>query len=337
MKYYLCLVGNFDGADRILAHCLNNDVYQYHEDTRQKGAGGNIVAGDTIILGNKNKNQILAYGIALGSMGEAVGYENGWVAVKVQQWIKTDETQCFALPYGVFWHTLVGNKQSVVKEIDSLWANELILQITLRNKKQKKPSEPAFYMHLGTIATFFQKGFITMPAVQRGKVWNAVRVEVLWDSILRGISIGSMCARPTEGEQCKWDLLDGQQRVNAINLGYEEFPTEKSGGKENTSILWLDLAMKSDITEHNDGKVKASERKFFFRVTTPGHPWGYNLSDNETRNSLLSTDEKRAALQAIDKKWSFSNSHSKKPQTRDLWPIKAKFPVPFFAIRGYFE
>lgn len=31
---------------------------------------------------------------------------------------------------------------------------------------------------------------IVLPQVQRGKVWNAVRVEILWDSILRGLPRG---------------------------------------------------------------------------------------------------------------------------------------------------
>ena len=332
MQYYLCYVGFFDGADEVLADCLEKRIYQYHEDTLQTGAGNAIKKGDMLILVYQKK--VVAYGIAEGPISSAKGYSECWKATSVDNWVRTDQKDGFPLPYGVFSHTLVGNKQSVVKEIDSLWANELVLQITLRNEMLKNPSEPALYMHLSTIATFFQKGFISMPAVQRGKVWNAVRVEVLWDSILRGISIGSMCARPIEGEQCKWELLDGQQRVNAINLGYEDFPTEKSG--ENTSILWLDIAMNPDSTEHNDGKI-TSDRKFFFRVTTPGHPWGYNLSDNETRNSLLSTDEKRTALQAIKENWDFSSNPSKKPKTRDLWPIKAKFPVPFFAIREFFE
>lgn len=333
MQYYLCYVGFFDGADKVLSDCLEKRIYQYHEDTLQTGAGNSIKKGDMLILVYQKK--VIAYGIAEGPISSAKGYSECWKATSVDNWVRTDQKDGFPLPYGVFWHTLVGNKQSVVKEIDSLWANELVLQITLRNEKLKKPSEPALYMHLSTIATFFQKGFISMPAVQRGKVWNAVRVEVLWDSILRGISIGSMCARPTEGEQCKWELLDGQQRVNAINLGYEDFPTEKSGG--NSSILWLDIAMNSDVTEQNDEKIKTRDRKFFFRVTTPGHPWGYNLSDNETRNSLLSTDEKRAALQAIKEEWEISSNPSRKPQTRELWPINARFPVPFFAIREFFE
>lgn len=330
MQYFLCYVGCFDGADKVLFDCLEKKIYQYHEDTLQTGAGNSIKEGATLIL--VYQKRVIAYGIAEGPMSSAKGLSECWKATSVDNWVRTDQEDGFPLPYGVFWHTLVGNKQSVVKEIDSLWANELIYQITLRNEKLKKPSEPALYMHLSTIATFFQKGFISMPAVQRGKVWNAVRVEVLWDSILRGISIGSMCARPTGSEKCQWELLDGQQRVNAINLGFEDFPTEN-----NTSILWLDLAMESENTEHNDGKVKASDRKFFFRVTTPGHPWGYNLSDNETRNSLLSTEDKRTALLRIKDRWNIQNNPNSKPKTRDLWPFKALFPVPFFDLRIFFE
>ena len=54
---------------------------------------------------------------------------------------------------------------------------------------------------------------LVLPPVQRGLVWNAVRVEVLWDSILRGLPIGTFSVKAGDGS---WDLMDGQQRSNAI-------------------------------------------------------------------------------------------------------------------------
>ena len=325
MKYYLCLVGNFEGSNIILEHCLEKNVYQYHEDTRQKGAGVHIVAGDIIILGYKSNNQILAYGIALGSIGETVGYEDGWMAVKVQQWIRIDEKQSLTLPYGVFWHTLIGNKQSVVKQIDELWANVLITQIIWRKQDIREPVSPAINLHLGTIVALLNQGLLSIPAVQRGKVWNATRVEVLWDSLLRGIPIGSLVIKPNKKE---WELLDGQQRVNAISMGFQNLENCNE-----QSILWLDIMPNKEEVKKNRDRV------FFFRVTTTAHPWGYNLSDDETSNSTLNSQEKREAvdsLETIDQNWK-TTQDEKKPSPLKLWPFKASFPVPFSILRQFFE
>ncbi|MBP5538494.1 MAG: DUF262 domain-containing protein [Bacteroidales bacterium] len=337
MKYYLCKVGAFQGGgeEEIINDCLRRNVYQYHESTAQKGAGSRIDSGDTLIL--VYKTQIFAYGIvSSGRMKPADGYEPGWLAVSVKQWIKIDKGKNYPLPYGVFWHTLVGNKQSVVKEIDALWANEIILNITIRNEQEMGISAPALYLHLSTIAAFYQNGLISMPAVQRGKVWNAVRCEVLWDSLLRKIPIGSISLRQSLSREATWELFDGQQRVNAINMGFQKFlPSGKFDQRQ--PILWLDLAPSAQATEHEDGKIRKSERKFFFRVTTAAHPWGYKLSDNETRNSVLSAGERRKAVENIKDKWIWTEHQGERPNPYELWPVDAEFPVPFPALREFCE
>ena len=124
-------------------------------------------------------------------------------------------------------------------------------------------------------------------------------------------------------------LLDGQQRANAISLGYQN-NTEKS-----ESILWLDLGkeLAKDI-EQNDGSKKRSDRKFFFMVTTKSQPWGYSLSDNETSNKLLSASEKKEAVKEIG--WSRIEQHDR-PSPSELWPYKAVYPVPFSVLREYIE
>ena len=73
-----------------------------------------------------------------------------------------------------------------------------------------------------------------IPAFQRGFVWNPAQIEVLWDSLLRGIPIGVISLIPMEGaerysqkatgdERKGYFILDGQQRCNAITLGFCEF------------------------------------------------------------------------------------------------------------------
>ncbi len=321
MKYYLCKIGSFQdgGEEQIKDDCLKKNIYQYYKSVRQKGAGDAIQNGDLLIL--VFRKNIVAYGISCGCLGDEYGIDNAWQAVKVQEWIKAEKN--ISLPYGVWWHTLVGNKQSIVKEIDALWANDLITQIIMSNSNELMPKNSIIHLHLPSVASFLKNGFLAIPAVQRGKVWNAVRTEILWDSLLRGIPIGSLSIRPVENEKC-WQLLDGQQRSNAIALGYMDF------NKQSNSILWIDLGMNSAATEQNDGNIKQSNRKFFFRVTTQAHPWGYKLSDNETKNTVLSASEKRAAVHNIE-------YSGQKPLPFELWPVKTKFPVPFSLLRQYCE
>lgn len=286
MRYFLCIVGAFKegGEEAIIEDCLTRNVYQYHDCTKQKGAYSDITIGDTVIL--VYKKEICAYGIADSQIGDAQGYDADWQALRIKnRWIRA--TTNIPLPYGVYWHTLIGNKQSVVKEIDGLWANDLILLITLNNDRAKLPDEPVIPLYLPMIASFLNNKFLRIPAVQRGKVWNAVRAEILWDSLLRNIPIGTLSIRPVldkTTKECHWDLLDGQQRTNAIAMGFHEFPAVDSDiDHKLESILWIDLKMTEADTEQNDKKTRHSERRFFFKVTTAAHPWGYKLSDNETK------------------------------------------------------
>ena len=179
---------------------------------------------------------------------------------------------------------------------------------------------------ISEIAELLNKNVLKIPPVQRGKVWNAVRVEVLWDSLLRGIPIGYLSVLPDS--ENKYDLLDGQQRCNAISMGYSDF------NRESKAILWIDLGMNSAETEQDDNKIKHSNRRFFFRVTTQAHPWGYKLSDNETGNKTLNAYEKRAAVEKINKRW---DNSKQRPRPYELWPVDAEFPVPFTLLRQFCE
>ena len=172
---------------------------------------------------------------------------------------------------------------------------------------------------------------VEIPAFQRGLVWNAAQIEVLWDSIMRGIPIGAFSLLPKRGNEqyAKSDgasdggyfLLDGQQRANAIALGYKQFP---AGDNENDSILWLDIIPDESVK-------KRSNRKFFFYVTTPARPWGYRIDDanGENRAGRVSVAQYRAALDKIEHK-----SMASKPATSQLWPVCARLPVPVSVLRN---
>ncbi|MDO5319180.1 MAG: DUF262 domain-containing protein [bacterium] len=177
---------------------------------------------------------------------------------------------------------------------------------------------------------------VKVPTFQRGLVWNAAQIEVLWDSLLRGIPIGSFSLLPMRGgrnfekndgemkDDGYW-LLDGQQRSNAIALGYSDFPDDKlskEGGGAH-AVLWIDLLPDATLK-------KRSNRKYFFYVTTEGRPWGYEISDanGENRAGKVSPQSYRKALNGI-------SSDTVRPPLRDLWPVSATLPIPFCVFRKW--
>lgn len=166
-----------------------------------------------------------------------------------------------------------------------------------------------------------EKGILKMPAVQRGKVWNASRIEALWDSILRGFSIGAFSVQRLDD---RLDLLDGQQRSSAMALAYSDFPPSK--GRELDSVLWLDINPRQST-------VQNSQKHFMVYVTTASQPWGYASSSDETRNVLLSASERRVALKEIE------NWHDKKekPYPGEFFPCKAEMPVPLNLLIKFAE
>lgn len=168
-----------------------------------------------------------------------------------------------------------------------------------------------------------------IPSFQRGRVWSPAQIEVLWDSLMRGIPIGALSLLPIEGSERYgggrfapgklhgfW-VVDGQQRSTAIAVGFSEFPNV------NEPILWLDI---------NPDRSKARRRKYYFYVTTPGRPWGYGITNgnDERKSESVSTDEYRKVL-FEELKW--TSGLGSKPDTFKLWPVKAGLPVPFCELR----
>lgn len=175
--------------------------------------------------------------------------------------------------------------------------------------------------------------YAEIPAFQRGLVWNSAQIEVLWDSLLRGIPIGAISLIPMEGAEryshkgnCAnknrgYFILDGQQRCNAITLGFREF-----SGCDRNPILWIDL-------HPTDELQKRSNRRYFFYVTTPARPWGYSISDSNGENKAgkIPPNLYRAAFMAVG----FDSKSGLKPAVEDLWPVEARLPIPFSVFRDF--
>src|SRR5579875_1084811 len=177
-----------------------------------------------------------------------------------------------------------------------------------------------------------------LPAIQRGSVWRPQQVEELWDSILRGFPIGSfLLTRYNQnlGERIlplaqnagapEYYLLDGQQRWNAILLGFENIwaSSDRSEADTYRRALWIDLAAP-------DRRPNAPE--FLFRVVTGSHPWGYSRDNPRDR---LKADERRAALDSYRSACrsipglEFLEFRPGRLPLAYAWPWDAEAPVPF--------
>jgi hypothetical protein len=200
---------------------------------------------------------------------------------------------------------------------------------------QPKETEAPLTFTLAQIASWKIKGLagldpsqtVSIPALQRGLVWEPRKNELLWDSILRGFPIGAVVVTPwsdrlkkrlSEDLESDYHLLDGQQRCNAIALGFEDpfVPCIKS--EDVNTILWLDL-------QPNTGLV--STRNFWIRATTTAHPWGYKQDDQASR---LNAGQIRDFLLSQSLKIDPSNRDCMRPSILNLWPAdaSARTPVP---------
>jgi hypothetical protein len=137
------------------------------------------------------------------------------------------------------------------------------------------------------------KLIIALPPVQRSTVWRPKQVVDLWDSLIRGLPIGTfylvkrakglrklvtLKGDTRELSLPGYDLLDGHQRIRALLIGAIGFPEEKR-------CLWIDL-----------GNEEAS-RRAVLRITSKGQPFGY---DAKTGNKL-NLDERQRAREQIER------------------------------------
>lgn len=153
---------------------------------------------------------------------------------------------------------------------------------------------------------------VLIPALQRGLVWKPSQVELLWDSILRGFPIGSFMLSDIVNNDGigNYYLMDGQQRFNAISLGYNKVTDAKA-------VLWIDLL---------PPKSQNSTRKYWIKVTTAPHPWGFKNDDQANR---LNTSEKREAIKAFGL---VGNIYNKNFSLKTTWPFEARLPIPLFCL-----
>ena len=117
-------------------------------------------------------------------------------------------------------------------------------------------SMPPSTMSIGPLMREIENNDYYLPAIQREFVWPQHKIEALFDSLLRGYPIGTMLSWKVEGKarydfqfynlvhafdvrkghntkvgkivkDSVYGVLDGQQRMTALNIGLRGFYVEK--------------------------------------------------------------------------------------------------------------
>ena len=138
--------------------------------------------------------------------------------------------------------------------------------------------------------------FVALPLIQRGFVWKPNQIIDLWDTLLRGMPVGSLIfsqmppgidVRKIGKKELEKTpktgaigLIDGQQRTLSMLI-----PWLNVGDVDRR--IWVDFADKP-----GDGHL------FRFRVTTKNQPFGFQKA---APSAKLSLSDKRKALQPFIK------------------------------------
>ncbi|WP_041350725.1 DUF262 domain-containing protein [Nitrosococcus watsonii] len=178
---------------------------------------------------------------------------------------------------------------------------------------------------------------IHLPIIQRDAVWKTVQVCELWDSLLCGMPIPSsiLCEVTTAGTNSlstrdlsgRYDektefikaefkvkngdymLLDGQQRCNAIRLGYAGSKTER---------LWLDL-----------GWEKNEQRRFGFFLCSLARPWGDKPDLSERAAGRTVREARRLRHES---NYPLNGQFDFQIPLSHTWPVYAKAPIPILEL-----
>ncbi|MBC3928598.1 DUF262 domain-containing protein [Undibacterium sp. CY21W] len=176
---------------------------------------------------------------------------------------------------------------------------------------------------------------LAMPPIQRGFVWKAKQIQDLWDSILRGMPIGSILLKAEKANKPasgidpskrkieinikpSFHLMDGQQRTLAMLLGFPG--TEGAEHK-----LWVDFS-----------EAGKNGSLFQLRVTTAAQPFGFNPD-----GSRFSAEERRKARD----KWNCGEESNEKKSNSEIfkdektrpWKTNGKKQEFIFEIKSLWQ
>lgn len=192
------------------------------------------------------------------------------------------------------------------------------------------------YLHWATNPNLYSLE-LAMPPIQRGFVWKPKQIQDLWDSLLRGMPIGSILLKASQrnepsasiapdnrevkkGRKQGFHLMDGQQRTLAMLLGFPD-------SFEAQHKLWVDFSV--------PGK---NGSQFQFRVTTAAQPFGYDVDGG--RFSLDDRHEARVKWNEPDEnktKEKKTNQDIFKDETTKPWKAGGKQQEYIFEVKKLWQ
>jgi hypothetical protein len=174
--------------------------------------------------------------------------------------------------------------------------------------------------------------YVALPVIQRGSVWKPKQIIDLWDSLLRGMPMGSLMYSPMPAdilvrkvggqvlEKSKAGtigLIDGQQRTLAMLIAWNH------AGERMDRRIWVDFSDKP-----------GDENLFRFHVTTKNQPFGFQKASPSTKLPMGERRDARLKFEAthgavdLSQEFLFENAsphHSKCPlEVRvliELWRV----------------
>ncbi|MEA9357257.1 DUF262 domain-containing protein [Bacteriovorax sp. PP10] len=210
--------------------------------------------------------------------------------------------------------------KEIYDSVTKMLENAKIPAVYLKNEHLGFDTKDGNYSEMNPVFSLFQifemveNKSIKLPTVQRGFVWKANQIENLWDSLLRGYPVGCFVLAPgLDG----FDLLDGQQRATALCLGnYHHEKAIAEGDILNSSYEKIRIFIDMEKPSTDD-----ESRKYFIRVITHSHPWGFQKKEN---HKTLESNKIRQALKAfnLDDENYFDQDLGK------MWPFDSKRPIP---------
>jgi hypothetical protein len=139
-------------------------------------------------------------------------------------------------------------------------------------------------------------GLLALPPIQRNPAWGPRQVVDVWDSVLRGLPLGTFMLLSRDPERLGlrmgadarnetlpwgWDLLDGQQRLRSLLLGF--YGPDLQQGMVDKRCLWIDL------------DAEPSPYLFKLHLTSASQPFGYDQNGYK-----LSPTERRKARKRFE-------------------------------------
>lgn len=167
---------------------------------------------------------------------------------------------------------------------------------------------------------FDDSEFLALPMIQRGSVWKPEQIINLWDTLLRGMPVGSFMVNSVPAntrvlrigrkdkaaevlEKDGLALLDGQQRTLSMLIAWPAATTMDRR-------LWVDFA-----DEPGQGQLLR------LRVTSESHKFGYQRLSPSTK---LPLDERRKALEAYEAE----HGEGKSPEFSNTCPYTSGDSLP---------